>query len=385
MNPLNHRLRKLIPNRGMAIDVPTWAAAHEYHADQLKHHNLGIHDSGIVSGLEVTVTPEGTNLLTVHPGIAIDPLGNQLVVRGPQILDVSELENVEIHITLEHAEIEEEDHFTIGHDSPLARFAVDGYEIYARSGPPGPTALELARIRVTEGVTRITDPCDFRAPNSGEIDHRYRKRASSGRLGHINIGLLELPGSGDTHPAHTHGALSLIQAINALTNYSASFVDCSDATAAKGTVDLLLLSGFSPFDVNPDVISHITEFVSGSGVIFGEACNNRNIAEEANIGFRTGFNALATVLEREFTPMSEDHPVLHSVFQFAQPPDSINGAGVVVVADNLIYSDSDYGCLWGGGVIGDRSMIRDAIEFGINIAVESINKFNSRIESRGSR
>ena len=395
-NPLNQQLRKLIPNRGMPIDVPTWTEAHEYHSYKLKHHNIGSHNAGIVTGLEVTETDPRSGSITVHPGIAIDPLGNQIVLQEKQSLDISETESDTVYIALKYGEDTEEDHIILGHDTPLARFAVEGNQVYTTSEALEQASLELARIHLTEQGVKISNPRNALAPNHDEIDQRYRKKSGSGRLGHINIGLLELPDVGHAHPPHTVGALLLIQSINALTNYSASLVDCSDFKSVTGTVDLLLLTGSTSFAVDDALTERISAYLSGSGMIFGEVCNHHNAyfdvedenntqgTAESNLGFRTSINELAENLGKEFMPVPDDHLMFHSVYPYSHPPDATSGPGVVVIAENFIYSDSDYGCLWEGKEKENRSTIRDAIEFAINIAVVSISRLRTQVESSES-
>jgi hypothetical protein len=44
----------------------------------------------------------------------------------------------------------------------------------------------------------------------------------------------------------------------------------------------------------------------------------------------------------------------------------------VLKASGLVYSDADYGCSWQGGPVDralPRAAIREAIEFGANLAV----------------
>lgn len=50
-----------------------------YHRDKHRRHLRSLHGTGIVSGLDVTLEPGG-DMLTIEPGLAIDPLGRELCV-----------------------------------------------------------------------------------------------------------------------------------------------------------------------------------------------------------------------------------------------------------------------------------------------------------------
>ena len=49
-----------------------------YHLERHRRHNRYLHGWGVVSGLSVSVADNTT--ITVHPGVAIDCAGNELVV-----------------------------------------------------------------------------------------------------------------------------------------------------------------------------------------------------------------------------------------------------------------------------------------------------------------
>jgi hypothetical protein len=74
----------------------------------------------------------------------------------------------------------------------------------------------------------------------------------------------------------------------------------------------------------------------------------------------------------QLAPLENDHAILASPFLFAQPPQGYETQGTpqVQVADGLIMSTADYGCLWRGerrGRPAQRGEIRDAQEWGANL------------------
>ena len=62
------QLKRVNPFQGLVIDADTWQDAHNYHRDQQRLHVLAFHDTGIVSGLEVTANNPPDLLLISIPG-----------------------------------------------------------------------------------------------------------------------------------------------------------------------------------------------------------------------------------------------------------------------------------------------------------------------------
>jgi len=76
-------------------------------------------------------------------------------------------------------------------------------------------------------------------------------------------------------------------------------------------------------------------------------------------------------LGRRLTRVERTHKLFEARHVFGDPPAGARPARVLE-ADGVIYSDADYGCAWQGGVPQQplpRSAIRDAFEFGVNMAV----------------
>ena len=78
------QLKRVKPFQGLVIDVDTWHDAHNYHREQLRLHYLAFHNVGIVNGLEVTANSPADLSVMIHPGVAIDPDGNIIIVPQAQ-------------------------------------------------------------------------------------------------------------------------------------------------------------------------------------------------------------------------------------------------------------------------------------------------------------
>ena len=81
---IKFQLKRVNPFQGLVIDTDTWRDAHNYHRDQQRLHTLVFHSAGIVEGLEVTANNPPDLSVDIHPGIAIDPEGNTIIVPQTQ-------------------------------------------------------------------------------------------------------------------------------------------------------------------------------------------------------------------------------------------------------------------------------------------------------------
>ena len=81
---LQFQFKRVNPFQGLMIDTDIWWDAHNYHRDQQRLHTLLFHRVGIVQGLEVTSNKPPELSVNIHPGIAIDPEGNVIIVPTTQ-------------------------------------------------------------------------------------------------------------------------------------------------------------------------------------------------------------------------------------------------------------------------------------------------------------
>ena len=77
---IKFQLKRVNPFQGLVIDADTWRDAHNYHRDQQRLHLLAFHRTGIVEGLEVTANNPPDLSVTIHPGMAVDPEGNAIII-----------------------------------------------------------------------------------------------------------------------------------------------------------------------------------------------------------------------------------------------------------------------------------------------------------------
>jgi hypothetical protein len=69
---------------GQILSLDDFQAEQNYHRERLKRHNRFLHGWGVVTGLEVSAELNGNeHTIVISPGMAVDSLGNEIVVGQP--------------------------------------------------------------------------------------------------------------------------------------------------------------------------------------------------------------------------------------------------------------------------------------------------------------
>ena len=156
-NMINKPLRRLNPYRGLVIDVPTWDAAHEYHNSQRKLHAMGMHQPGIVTGLEVVGWNPPDGSVVIYPGMAVDHEGNTIIVSEPQRIQVQTGEAGALQLVIQYREVADEMAHTGEDEEPQALYILEAYRLDARLQIPEEDYIELARIQVSGSGAAVVD------------------------------------------------------------------------------------------------------------------------------------------------------------------------------------------------------------------------------------
>jgi len=137
--------KRIKPFDGMAITAHIWDEAHEYHRLQQRFHTLFNHGAGIVTGLEVIASDPPDTEVYVLPGIAVDPLGQIIVLPQPVSYDIGrEMEGL-LYILLSYGESRpraDEDHPQA--DDP--KYIHAEFSLFARTVLPAGPWVELGRV-----------------------------------------------------------------------------------------------------------------------------------------------------------------------------------------------------------------------------------------------
>jgi len=183
--------------KGFLTTEKDWNDAERYHIDKRRLHNRMLHSPGIVFGysgdLRVTARARGDLSVEVQPGYAIDGMGNDLMIQDATIRNIS-LEEFRlpqtIYIVLRYYEeltdfiAYKENLEYKGHRRVLESCKVE----LSQSEPDITREVELARIYLEKGVTRIRDARDPANPQANEIDMRFVQRGGlSGSMLHGSL------------------------------------------------------------------------------------------------------------------------------------------------------------------------------------------------------
>src|SRR5688572_16634938 len=172
--------------KGFLTTEKDWNEAEQYHVEKRKLHNRLLHAPGVVLGyqgeLRVVARARGDLSVEVQPGYAIDGQGNDLILWDATIKNINPEEYrlpQTIYIVLRFAEeltdfiAYKENLEYKGHRRVQEQARVE----LSQSQPDISREVELARIYLEKGATRIRDARDFMDPRANEIDLRFVPRA----------------------------------------------------------------------------------------------------------------------------------------------------------------------------------------------------------------
>jgi hypothetical protein len=134
--------------------------------------------------------------------------------------------------------------------------------------------------------------------------------------------------------------------------------------------DLLYLVGRDQVQLTNDEMTALYNYWQAGGVIFYEGCRrNLNVGEPAA---DNSFIGLVHAFGLTLTPIDKEHAIFRAPYLFAQPPLGFEtqGSPQLQVADGILMSTYDFGCIWRGerrGRPAQRGEIRDAHEWGANL------------------
>ena len=165
---------------GFFTTAKDWDEGQQYHLEKRRLHNRGLHTPGIIRGEkdELAVVADGDLDVRVLPGAALDGLGNEIYLgqRRPLSIEPGDypLPGL-VYIAIEYSEKPTD--YVVNVESPeytdYTRVTETPTVKITTTVPDNRTSVELARIRLAEGVTQVTDPDDPDNPGDNQIDRRY--------------------------------------------------------------------------------------------------------------------------------------------------------------------------------------------------------------------
>jgi hypothetical protein len=350
---------------GMAVTAEIWEEAHDYHRTVDRVHTLLHHGAGIVAGLEVIASDPADNSVYVLPGLAVDPIGQSILVPEPRAYDLGGAEGA-LYLILTYTESRPQTaNGRAGEDAPL--YVYTQFTLEAVSTPPPTPYVELARVW-RRGAGPIVAAKEANHPRANEIDLRFRKEIGKQTPDPVAVGVVTLRGAEGTN--HGEG-MSNVAAAMRYDSEAPVWVDRGvPLTNGLARYDLLYVVGRDGFQLNNDEMTTLYHYWQEGGSLFYEGC--RRAQESGEPAADAAFVALLDSFGVQLRPVEAGHEVLRAPYLFGAPPDGFETRGTPTLraGEGVLVSTFDYGCLWRGerrGRPAARSEIRNALEFGANL------------------
>jgi hypothetical protein len=130
---------------GQLLNETDLNAEQQYHRQRRYLHNRALHGSGLVNGLEITVSNEPSPSVTVEPGLALDALGRELQLTE-QITVALETMPSPQYVLIEYAERKTDFVPLAGQPDAIASRIEEGVAIQVRDEHSHGEALAIARL-----------------------------------------------------------------------------------------------------------------------------------------------------------------------------------------------------------------------------------------------
>lgn len=352
------------PVAGLVIDVDTWATAHDYHRIHQQLHLLSLHGSGIANGLEVVPTDPPSDTVVVEPGIAIDANGNVIVVPERQHLTLGEGGGIS-HIVLDYVESIP----PASADSRDTRSRVlEDYRLRVLQALPESSAIELARVQLSEAEALISCAPNPWAPAFNEIDPRYRPRLQSRAARDLAVCFLLHGAEEDISPEHRTGFQYLLRELEK-SGLRASVVKAIDGSVPPA--DFLYVTASARSTLPAQLVRRLADRVSEGTWLFADPCG---------IGTEMVQSLKSIVKNKEAAGRTETL-VLGSHHVFGTAPPGAFPTREILWGENTVISPRDYGCAWAGRCgdqVFQRDLIRSALEFGVNVGFSVLGDVAAR-------
>jgi hypothetical protein len=339
------------PYDGMSITANVWSQAHEEHRQTGRAHNLALHGSGIVTGLEVVANDPSDKYVFISPGVAIDTGGNVIELTEPVAYDFGASAEGKLYLLLGHGERE------IGGIQKDIKYIQNEFVIAARSSVPKRPSVELARVTISDPGKPIRNADNHLHPGSEELDLRFRNSIDPGikRPLSVAIGML-----GKENPEVTRGWDYLSRELEHSTGYRLIIDHSIPISSELLDFELVYLGWVGSFRVIKRTVSILNQYLD-----YGKCL----IIEALDEAAQKSCNELLEKLNRKLQPVEENNKILTAPFLFYAPPDGFNG-NHILLDDQVIFSTAGYSQAWAGKTGGDslsRAEIRATHEWGVNM------------------
>ncbi len=403
------RMKRVNPFQGLVIDADTWKDAHNYHRENMKLHIFAFHDTGIVSGLEVTANNPPDASVNVSAGIAVDSEGNTIVLPQKQRYVLQSQDKGTLYLIIQFREILGEPFQPPEGGQPTR--IVEAYRLQERDSLPSEPYVELARIEYDKTLGSVKNAKNPGKPAANEINLNCREEAVKLRAEPVRappepaaalaqpaavpprestplrekaiIGYMPL-GDGNKE-LHKRGLLNLAGEVCRRSSVQIEIEEDVSSRKSWGRYCLVYLTGNGRFELTAEQQAALNHYLQSGGVVFGDGCS----APAGGVGgkgakeFGLAFNRLAGQLSCKLGMVQRGHPLLCTDYLFSEAPAGCEQP-MLLEGGNMICASSDYGCAWDGGYADlplARETIRSALEMGTNILSYAVKRQAARARS----
>jgi hypothetical protein len=188
-------LERLQVTDGLLLTAERWRVAHEYHRQRQNVHYQALQQPGVVCGLKVGVmaAPEemaaqyrDQRWLRVEPGVAIDTLGNPIIV--PEAIayrlasEPPRSGSAIIYLVLSYVDPDRLER------SVEPELVQETFRIDEKTTPPDALEVELCRVVIQAGAVCLEENPDVFSPGVNHVDLRYRQQVQARPLGRVRVG-----------------------------------------------------------------------------------------------------------------------------------------------------------------------------------------------------
>ena len=349
----------ILPYNGMAVNAAVWTEAHAYHNQLQNAHQLFLHGSGIVTGLEVVASDPPDHIVFVLPGVAVDSAGQMIVLPNPVAYDLGETISGSLRLYLLHREVKTQNDQQGDSRQPV--YMQNEFVIVARSEVLDAPHVEIARIFRDDVKAPISDALDRFAPQKNAIDLRFRQNLSAPPLAQLQAGVCYL---GKTpHSAYDRALIHLAQPLAAVSPYR--LVVENNLPIAQGLFEcgLVYLVVGDGGKLDRSQAELLGNYLQEGGKLLVEFCEPAG--EEAVKAF---FKPVGAAL----SPAAPPHPLFEGPHLFLAPPQGsapLEKSGLWTSEVGLICSTAGYGAIWSGRAQPpvSRERVRETLEWGVNL------------------
>ena len=343
--------KHLKPYDGMSVTAEVWSQAHDEHRLAKKAHNLNLHGSGIINGLEVVANDPPDQFVFISPGAAVDSAGNVIVLTEPVAYDFGNSSEGTLFLLLGHGERE------VGGVQKETKYLQYEFVIAARSSLPKRPAVELARLNISDSDKPVKNAVDQKHPGLEELDLRYRAKIGPETKHFVNVAVSHL---GSENPKGISAWDLLSKECNRSTPYQLIIDQITPLSENISDYDLIFLAANGAFKLDDNTLKVLRKYLGmGKGLII-EAFD-----QAAQESCQTVFENLKLGL----ASLKENDRILSTPYLFGEPPQGASG-NQIMLDQRVIYSTAGYTQAW-HGTSDDKSMARSDIravhEWGVNM------------------